>query len=44
MSIIKVNNLSFKYEGSTDKIFENVSFLIDTDWKLGLIGKNGTGK
>ncbi len=44
MSIIKVNNLSFKYEGSTDKIFENVSFLIDTDWKLGLIGRNGKGK
>jgi len=25
-------------------IFENVSFQIDTDWKLGFIGRNGRGK
>ncbi len=44
MSQIKVNNLTFCYEGSFDNIFENVSFLIDTDWKLGFIGRNGKGK
>ena len=44
MSRIDVNNLTFYYEGSFDNIFENVSFSIDTDWKLGLIGRNGKGK
>lgn len=44
MSIICVNNLTFSYDGSYNNIFENVSFSIDTDWKLGLIGRNGKGK
>ena len=44
MSLISVNNLSFSYDGSYNNIFENVSFNIDTDWKLGLIGRNGKGK
>ena len=44
MSLISVNNLTFGYDGSWNNIFENVSFNIDTDWKLGLIGRNGKGK
>ena len=44
MSLISVNNLTFGYDGSYNYIFENVSFNIDTDWKLGLIGRNGKGK
>ncbi|WP_282942645.1 Lsa family ABC-F type ribosomal protection protein [Paenibacillus sp. RC67] len=44
MSIIKVTNLTFAYEGSYDNIFEKVSFQIDTDWKLGFTGRNGRGK
>ncbi len=44
MSQILVNNLTFSYEGSFDNIFENASFSIDTDWKLGFIGRNGKGK
>lgn len=44
MSIIKVENLSFAYPSSYDNIFENVSFQIDSDWKLGFIGRNGRGK
>lgn len=44
MSLIKVNNLTFGYEGSLENVFEKVSFNIDTDWKLGLIGRNGKGK
>ena len=44
MSLISVNNLTFRYEGNLKNIFENVSFNIDTDWKLGLIGRNGKGK
>ena len=44
MSLISINNLTFWYDGSYNNIFENVSFNIDTDWKLGLIGRNGKGK
>lgn len=44
MAQISVNNLTFGYEGSFDNVFENVSFLVDTDWKLGFIGRNGKGK
>ena len=44
MAQIVVNDLSFCYEGSYDYIFENVSFTVDTDWKLGFIGRNGKGK
>lgn len=44
MSLINVTNLTFAYEGSYDNIFENASFLIDTDWKLGFTGRNGRGK
>lgn len=44
MSIIRVSDLTFCYEGSYDNIFENVSFQLDTDWRLGLTGRNGRGK
>lgn len=44
MAQIHVNNLTFAYEGSFDTVFENVSFSIDTNWKLGFIGRNGKGK
>ena len=44
MAQIRVNDLTFYYEDSYDNIFENVSFEIDTDWKLGFIGRNGRGK
>ena len=44
MSQISVTNLTYCYEGSFDNIFENVSFTLDTDWKLGFIGRNGKGK
>ncbi len=44
MSLISVNNLTFGYDGNLNNVFENVSFNIDTDWKLGLIGRNGKGK
>ncbi len=44
MSLINVTNLTFAYEGSYDNIFLNVSFQIDTDWKLGFTGRNGRGK
>ncbi|MEG6511080.1 Lsa family ABC-F type ribosomal protection protein [Desulforamulus ruminis] len=44
MSLISVKNLTFSYDGSYDNVFENVSFQIDTDWKLGFTGRNGRGK
>lgn len=44
MSLINISNLTFGYDGSPENIFENVSFQIDTDWKLGFTGRNGRGK
>ena len=44
MSLINISDLTFAYEGSYDNIFNNVSFQIDTDWKLGFTGRNGRGK
>ncbi|MGX8700081.1 ribosomal protection-like ABC-F family protein [Caproiciproducens sp.] len=44
MSLIQISSLTFCYDGSYDPIFENVSFQIDTDWKLGFTGRNGRGK
>ena len=44
MALIDVVDLSFAYEGSYDNVFEHVSFQIDTDWKLGFVGRNGRGK
>jgi len=44
MSMIRVENLTFAYPSSYDNIFENVNFQIDTDWKLGFVGRNGRGK
>ena len=44
MSAIKINNLTFSYPGSGDEIFSSLSLSIDSDWKTGLIGRNGRGK
>lgn len=44
MAQIQVTNLTFSYDGSSDTIFDKMSFTLDTDWKLGLIGRNGKGK
>jgi lincosamide and streptogramin A transport system ATP-binding/permease protein len=44
MSQITVNDLTFSYNTVYDNVFEHASFQIDTDWKLGFIGRNGKGK
>ena len=44
MARIQVSHLTFAYEGSPDLIFSDASFSVDTDWKLGFIGRNGRGK
>lgn len=44
MSQINISGLTFSYDGSYDNIFEDVSFQIDTSWRLGFVGRNGRGK
>ncbi|MBP3919422.1 MAG: ABC-F type ribosomal protection protein [Clostridia bacterium] len=44
MAQIQVNDLTFAYPGSWDPVFEHVSLVLDTDWKLGFCGRNGRGK
>ena len=44
MSTIKIENPTFSYYGYVKPIFKNVSFSFDTNWKTGLIGRNGIGK
>lgn len=44
MSMIQVSNLSFHYDNHPENIFEDASFVIDTYWKLGFVGRNGKGK
>ncbi len=44
MSQIMINDLTFSYDTAYDNIFEHVNFIIDTDWRLGFIGRNGKGK
>lgn len=44
MALIQIKNLTFSYDGSAHNVFEGASFAMDTDWRLGLIGRNGRGK
>ena len=44
MAKIQISHLSFAYDGSPDLIFDDVSLQLDTDWKLGFVGRNGRGK
>ncbi len=44
MAQISIQNLTFSYEGSPDIVFDQASVVLDSDWKLGLIGRNGRGK
>jgi lincosamide and streptogramin A transport system ATP-binding/permease protein len=44
MAQIMVKDLTFSYDSSYENIFEHVSFLIDTDWRIGFVGRNGRGK
>ena len=41
---IEFRNVSFSYEGSDKKIFENLSFKIRAGEKIALVGNNGAGK
>ena len=44
MALLQCSHVSFAYDGSYDDIFTDLSFQADTDWRLGLIGRNGRGK
>ena len=44
MAQINVSHLKFGYDDTCSYVFENASFSIDTNWKLGFIGRNGKGK
>ena len=44
MSLISFSDVSFTYDGSYDPVFEHLDLQLDTDWKLGVIGRNGRGK
>jgi len=44
MALISIQNLDFGYDGAAEKVFDGVSFQMDTAWRLGLVGRNGRGK
>jgi len=41
---IEFRNVSFKYPGSRNMVFENVSFVINPGEHVALVGENGAGK
>ena len=44
MAMLQISRLTFGYEGGVENIFENVNLILDTTWRLGLIGRNGKGQ
>ena len=44
MALITLDNVCFTYDGSYEPVFDGLTARLDTDWRLGLIGRNGRGK
>ena len=44
MSKIAIQKLYFTYDGDHTPVFEGLNLQLDTNWKLGLVGRNGRGK
>ncbi|RPI17944.1 MAG: ABC transporter ATP-binding protein [Ignavibacteriae bacterium] len=44
MASIIINSLTYYYSSPKYAVFKNISLNLSTDWKLGLIGRNGKGK
>lgn len=44
MAMISVQQLTFSYDGSFGNVFDQVTFQMDSDWKLGFVSRNGRGK
>lgn len=41
---LKIEHLSFAYEGTLEAVFDGLSLSLDTSWRTGLIVRNGRGK
>lgn len=41
---IELKNLSFSFDELQQPLFENINLTVDTNWRLGLVGRNGRGK
>lgn len=41
---ILISHVRFGYDGAPDLVFDDFSAALDTNWRLGLIGRNGRGK
>lgn len=41
---VQIQDMSFYYSNYYNPIFEHINLNLDTDWSLGLIGRNGRGK
>ncbi|HCY4497003.1 TPA: ATP-binding cassette domain-containing protein, partial [Staphylococcus aureus] len=41
---IEFKNVYFKYPGQSDYILKNISFTIDNNKKIGIVGQTGSGK
>jgi len=44
MSLLNICDLDFTYEGDHAPVFQGLDLRLDTNWKLGLVGRNGRGK
>lgn len=44
MSKIEIKNVTFGYDTQGTLLFDQANLNVDTQWKLGLIGRNGRGK
>ena len=42
--MIEINNISFRYPGQKDLVFDDFSLRLESNNVYGLLGKNGTGK
>ena len=44
MSYIQLDHIAYTYPSGLVPVFEDLTLHLDTDWKLGIIGRNGMGK
>ena len=44
MLLVEGNKISFQYDEQYEHVLKDVSFVINNNSKIGLIGKNGVGK
>lgn len=44
MAQISLTNINFTYDGESEPVFKEFSTAFDSNWKLGLVARNGRGK